>query len=566
MNQQSRMQAHTSSKASTGLASGILQRKCACGSHTVAGGECGECARKTTSLQRKMRIGASNDPLEREADRVADQVLSNSSHPAVSSAAPRIQRYSGQATQGAGQVPASVERVLGDSGRALETGLSQEMGERFGHDFSQVRVHTGGEAEQSAREVNARAYTVGQHIVFGAGGFQPQSREGRRLLAHELTHVVQQSGNPGTGLIQRAEVDDRSCAGLPDIAPDIESQVNTQIAAARAAAAKPMVLAAFLQDVANRVGGTFVGSIEKLIQGMPTSKRTDPASDLSNTKFSGVQSVNRFYNLHTLGLAKVVGPAANVKGICTGADKFGHFFEEGFLYFKVAQITQAKATAAGTTASAADIETAMDKTGDFLEISAKQGLGVTGVFSNADKAANRAGKQFYDDLAADPNKYKFSVAKYITSDWNETSNPSFYAASEGPIIWANLLTGAWDGKFTNGAGTPVDAKVDLKASAAGTLTGTYEWPTGAAKPNKEVIKNGKITPRTKTLTGTLPTSPPQTNTDTASTGVTIDFDWEFGKTSKGKGKWDSVNEQKLQGTWGFSSSVTNGGTWELKKV
>ena len=63
---------------------------------------------------------------------------------------------------------------------------------RFGHDFSQVRVHSGGAAEQSAREVNANAYTVGQNIVFGAGRFAPDTHEGRRLLAHELTHVVQQ--------------------------------------------------------------------------------------------------------------------------------------------------------------------------------------------------------------------------------------------------------------------------------------------------------------------------------------------------------------------------------------
>ena len=66
------------------------------------------------------------------------------------------------------------------------------MEQRFGHDFSQVRVHSGGAAEQSARDVNANAYTVGHNIVFGAGQFAPETHEGRRLLAHELTHVAQQ--------------------------------------------------------------------------------------------------------------------------------------------------------------------------------------------------------------------------------------------------------------------------------------------------------------------------------------------------------------------------------------
>ena len=72
------------------------------------------------------------------------------------------------------------------------------MGQRFGHDFSRVRVHSGGAAEQSARDVNANAYTVGHNIVFGAGRFAPGTHEGRRLIAHELTHVVQQSGVHGT--------------------------------------------------------------------------------------------------------------------------------------------------------------------------------------------------------------------------------------------------------------------------------------------------------------------------------------------------------------------------------
>ena len=431
--------------------------------------------------------------------------------------------------------------------------LQQDMGQRFGHDFSRVRVHTGRAAEQSARDVNAHAYTVGHNIAFGAGRFAPGTYEGRRLLAHELTHVVQQSVNQGVSLIQRAEVDDRSCAGLPDIAPDIDTKVNSEISAAKSAASTPLVVADFLKDVAGRVGGTFVGSIEKFIQGMATSKRTNPAQNLSKTKFAGVENVNRFYNLHTAGLAKVVGPAANVKRICTGADKFGHFFEEGFLYFQISK--------AGGTAST------VDSFGNFLEISSKQGLGVTGVFSNADKAANLAGKQFYEDLEADPTKFKFNIGNYITKDWNEAANPSFYASSEGSVIWSNLLSGSWNGNFTSAGGTssPIDAKVDLNATATGSVTGTNEWPAKAAKPNKEKIKNGKITQRTTSVSGTFPVSPPQTLTATPVNGVTIDFDWELG-TSSGKGKWDSINEQNLVGTWGIGSSVVNGGTWQLKKV
>ena len=84
--------------------------------------------------------------------------------------------------------------MLSSPGRPLDPSLRQDMEQRFGHDFSQVRVHTDAAAERSAREVNANAYTVGHNVVFGAGRFSPGTHEGRRLIAHELTHVVQQSG------------------------------------------------------------------------------------------------------------------------------------------------------------------------------------------------------------------------------------------------------------------------------------------------------------------------------------------------------------------------------------
>jgi hypothetical protein len=77
------------------------------------------------------------------------------------------------------------------------------MEQHFGYDFSRVRVHTGAAAEQSARAVNAQAYTLGCDVVFGEGSFSPNSMSGRYLLAHELAHVVQQSGTEGTLGLQR---------------------------------------------------------------------------------------------------------------------------------------------------------------------------------------------------------------------------------------------------------------------------------------------------------------------------------------------------------------------------
>jgi hypothetical protein len=146
------------------------------------------------SMQTKLAIGASNDPLEREADRVADQTVAASGHSPINVEPPRIRRYSMQPSQGAMLAPESVDRVMASAGRPLEPALRQDMEQRFGHDFSRVRVHLGEAAEQSASEVRAKAYTVGPNIVFGAGRFLPGTNEGRRLIAHELTHVLQQAG------------------------------------------------------------------------------------------------------------------------------------------------------------------------------------------------------------------------------------------------------------------------------------------------------------------------------------------------------------------------------------
>ena len=170
----------------------LLQRKCACGGAPGPTGECEACRKK--KLQRKLTIGASNDPLEQEANRIADEVLAAPAHSAVSGAPPRIQRFAGHTGATTTTAPASVDRVLSSPGKPLEPTLRQDMEQRFGHDFSQVRVHSNEAAEQSAREVDAQAYTVGPNIVFGAGRLASGTNEVHRLIAHELTHVVQQSG------------------------------------------------------------------------------------------------------------------------------------------------------------------------------------------------------------------------------------------------------------------------------------------------------------------------------------------------------------------------------------
>ena len=99
-------------------------------------------------------------------------------------------------------IPALVSQVVNSPGRPLDTPTRNFMESRFGYDLGAVRVHTDNQATTSAQTVNARAFTVGNHITFGPGQYDPTSSAGKKLLAHELTHVVQQSRLPTT-LLQR---------------------------------------------------------------------------------------------------------------------------------------------------------------------------------------------------------------------------------------------------------------------------------------------------------------------------------------------------------------------------
>lgn len=158
-------------------------------------------------LQAKLDIGAVDDPLEREADRVADQVMRMSDPGAATTFAPpqvsricaacedeHLHRAADTLQSGAVEAPASVHEALRSPAQPLNDATRAYFEPRFGRDLSGVRVHAGAAAAQSARDVCAYAYTVGHDIVFAAGQFTQDTHEGRRLLAHELTHVVQQLG------------------------------------------------------------------------------------------------------------------------------------------------------------------------------------------------------------------------------------------------------------------------------------------------------------------------------------------------------------------------------------
>jgi len=160
------------------------------------------------ALQRKLAINEPGDSYEQEADRVSEQVMRMPASPAasasVSGSAPGVQlKAAGPSGPGVAEAPPIVHEVLRSPGQPLDKSTRTFMEPRFGQDFSAVRVHTDAKAAQSARAVQAKAYTVGRDVVFGSGEFAPGTHEGQRLLGHELTHVVQQGDASPLPLVQR---------------------------------------------------------------------------------------------------------------------------------------------------------------------------------------------------------------------------------------------------------------------------------------------------------------------------------------------------------------------------
>src|SRR5438874_5988429 len=199
-------------------------------------------------MQAKLAVGPAGDRFEQEADRVAESVM-RMPYPGMSVAAAPLQisrkcavcereekderlqkKTDGPVGTSLGAAPASVHAALRSPGQPLDAASRAYFEPRFGQEFGNVRVHTGMSAARSAREVSAHAYTVGQNIVFAAGRFAPGTHEGRRLIAHELTHVVQQSGSAAT--LQRAPTPAADPSAEPTAAPiPLDEQLEAQLEA-----------------------------------------------------------------------------------------------------------------------------------------------------------------------------------------------------------------------------------------------------------------------------------------------------------------------------------------------
>jgi len=204
-------------------------------------------------LQAKLAISAPSDDTEKEADRLADQVIrmpdsqGSGAHArrearpeflarqARTEGVPVQMKAAAQRSAREAAVPPAVSEVLRSSGQPLDRSTRAFMEPRFGHDFSSVRVHKDSRASRSAQAINAQAYTVGNDVVFNHGHYAPETNTGRHLLAHELSHVLQQKSSP---IIQRKSVAGDALEGMLALlilyaSDDVESEILKGILASQ---------------------------------------------------------------------------------------------------------------------------------------------------------------------------------------------------------------------------------------------------------------------------------------------------------------------------------------------
>lgn len=177
-------------------------------------------------FQPRLTVGPSEDPYEREADTVAEQVMSMKDEKEKTILQPKIsmlsvqriypeceeeeeetrQRKENSTDHNSRVAPPIVDNTLRSGGKPLDHQTRSFMENRIGNDFSNVKVHTGSTAARSAQSIHSLAYTSGNDIVFNEGKYTPDTESGKSLLAHELTHVMQQEQGQFTGIQPKIEL------------------------------------------------------------------------------------------------------------------------------------------------------------------------------------------------------------------------------------------------------------------------------------------------------------------------------------------------------------------------
>ncbi len=425
-------------------------------------------------LQAKLAMGSSGDSFEAEADRLSERIAGSAGGDAVPAA--DLLRQSGGVPVPIVRVAPQIEGMIHSRigmGRPLPPAQREFFEPRLGRDLGDTRIHTDSVGATLAEGLGARALTVGRDIFFGAGETAAAQDTGSRLLAHELVHVAQQ-GHAPVHFVQRAETDTGGrLAGLADGAAALNTFVNRQIGNAVAAAVRPTGRSTLPRhpNPMAVVEGTF----QRLGAAVPLFAHLTLVGDWAkyNIPTSGGGYIPRGHRYDGASgtYLRYLAPAVNLNGHCVGIDKIDHMFQQGYQYFLIwlRTVNQFSSVVGSSLASRLGDEFAQGW-GEWVEghlsaatranptvmtwlrsgmagitglpahITGKSqgsfGLSATGVHSRGDLAANAAGLNFYRDLLRG-SVGSFSIARYISADWDEEISGNIFRHDVGAAVTAN---------------------------------------------------------------------------------------------------------------------------------
>jgi hypothetical protein len=469
-------------------------------------------------------VGAADDALEREADHAAERVMAGGSLPLLRPAGTASVARAGDGDASGSAAPPEVHATLGQPGAPLDPATRAFMEMRFGEDFGGVRVHTGGEAEASARAVSAHAYTVGSRIVFGSGRYQPASGDGRRLIAHELAHVVQQRGpSPVAGGPALA----RSPLRLQRYSFEEEctDEDKKRIAAGHALGIQGTQRAAELLE-ADAPPESLKAWYTLLFGASGEKNRKQVAANFRT--LNKTMSVPFTYHCATKGERECKGQEAealDAENVIVCRDQASGFSSTGMARLLIHEtVRRAQGKRSVTNIS--------DKAGECQ-------APASGTYGEATTDANH------------PIPYSCFAEKVLAlaNQVKKDEADALFKKLWGTRLMGVTQTSYWTGTLTvdsRSESLPVNAT--LVVSLVGldwVVSGTYTFTrAGGAKASGEIpfgqLKQSKD-----------------------GTTVTLTFDWKEGASS-GRGYWIGKGSDTLDGKWGYDDSTTSGGKWTMK--
>lgn len=471
--------------------------------------------------------GAQNNALENEAEANANSVISKEGAPTITAIQGSHQIQQKKSEGGKQEnIEAQLDSKVG-TGQKLATNDQKEMESGFGTDLSNVRVHNDAASHNMSESIGAKAFTTGSDIFFGKGEYNTQSNKGKHLLAHEITHTLQQGKS--NKAIQKAETDTATEGSqkIGDSKVEINAYVNSVLKAASKFKTKDERLNYVYLKLAD---GTGWSAIEDWISAnIPDDKKYLP--NKSDTKYAGAEKeVSIVDNGKLWGNAgrffSILNPSLKINGILIGSDKIGHFFQQGHEYYQIAYKNNQGS----------------QKAKEYGQSTEEGGFGLftTGVYSNADLVANSSGMNFWQDYANNPNM-TFDIAKYLSKQWNEEHNPNFYAPKIGKVVWSNLLNGASRGfiSYPSLESTPLTAATAETSLVGKKFKSTFKYSV----PDKKGVHS-------LTMTGNLEhiqNEALKKKGNEAVEGVKISFTWTHSNGKSGTGVLINYKEVLLQG-------------------